>query len=55
MDKIATPLVRNDGKPVWDYQCVTQIPNYYLNSEVRGELERVRGELERGKRGVGER
>ena len=40
MDTIATPLVQNNGNPVWDYQCATQIPNYYLDSEVRGYGER---------------
>jgi len=34
VDKITTPIVPGNQKPVWEYQCVTLIPNLYLESQV---------------------
>lgn len=49
VESIVTPLVHNDGKPVWDYQFVTKIPNYYLDSAVRGCIGYI---TEKGHRGL---
>lgn len=38
MEKIATPIAPSTQKPVWDYQCITHIPNLYLESQVSIQL-----------------
>ena len=34
VDKITTPVVPGNRKPVWEYQCATHVPNLYLQSQV---------------------
>ena len=33
-DRVCTPAVSQDTKPVWDYHCLTHIPNMYLQPQV---------------------
>lgn len=34
VDRVCTPTVSQDLKPVWNYHCVTHIPNMYLQPQV---------------------
>ena len=38
VERVCTPAVSCDQRPVWDHHCITHIPNMYLQPQVANSL-----------------